>query len=107
MDAASTARSSSSSSPPFFPSKADVSLATIMDQLQLMCANFGSCLDHLFDEMCQMNTRIGRIAHRQSHLGGFAHSPSPEPTESSLDGGDDDDDAASSSETDYEMVASQ
>jgi len=54
-----------------------------------------------------MNTRIGRITRHQSRLGGFAPSPSHEPTESSLDGGDDDDDDASSSETDDEMIASQ
>ena len=73
-----------------------------------MRADFGSRLDHLSDEMCQMNTRIDRIAHRQSRLGGFAPSPSPEYAEesSSLDGGDDDDDA-SSSEYDDEMMTSQ
>ena len=91
MDAASTSRPSSSSSHPFSSSNAEVSLATIMDQLQLMRADFGSRLDHLSDKMCKMNTRIGRISRCQSHLGGFAHSPSPEPAESSLDGGDDDD----------------
>ena len=51
-DAASTSRPSSISAPPFSSSKAEVSLATIMDQLQLMRANFGSRLDHLSDEMC-------------------------------------------------------
>ena len=57
-----------------------------------MRANFGSCLDHLSDEMCQMNTRIGCIAHHQSRLGGFAPSPSPEfvKESSSSDGGDND-----------------
>ena len=40
-----------------------------------MCVDFGSHLDHLFDEMYQMNTRISRIARCQSHLGGFAPSP--------------------------------
>ena len=55
-----------------------------------------------------MNTGIGRIACRQSRLGGFAPSLSPEPAkESSSDGGDDDDDDASSSEIHDEMVASQ
>ena len=57
-----------------------------------MRADFGSRLDHLFDEMCQMNTRIGCIAPHQSCFGGFALSPSLEPTKSSSDGGDDDDD---------------
>ena len=78
-----------------------------MDQLQLMRNEFGSHLDYLSDEMCQMNTRIGCIAHRQSRLSGFTP-PTPEPTkESSLDGGDDDDDDASCSEIDDKMTASQ
>ena len=105
MDAASTSRPSSSSSHPFSSSKAEVSLATIMDQLQLMRADFGSRLDHLSDKMCKMNTRIGRISRRQSHLGGFAHSPSLNLVESFSDGGDDDDDA-SSFEIDDEMTPS-
>ena len=55
-----------------------------------------------------MNTGIGRIACRQSCLGGFAHFPSPKPAkESSLDGGDGDNDDASCSETDDEMIISQ
>ena len=73
-----------------------------------MHANFGSHLDHLSDEMCQMNTKISHIARCQSRLGGFAPSPSTEHVEesSSLDGGDDDDDNTSSSETDEEMMIS-
>ena len=72
-----------------------------------MHADFGSCLEHLSDEMCQMNTKISRITRRQSRLGGFASSLSPEPAKSSSDGGDDDGDDASCSETDDEMNASQ
>jgi len=72
-----------------------------------MRADFGSYLDHLSNEMCQMNTKIGRITRRQSRLGGFTSSLSPEPAKSSSDGGDDDDDDASCSETDDEMNASQ
>ena len=73
-----------------------------------MRANFGSRLDHLFDEMCQMNTRIDRIAHHQSHLGGFAPSPSPEPSEESSFGGDNVDSAdGSSSSSDDEMTTFQ
>ena len=70
-----------------------------------MHADFDSRLDHIFDEMCQMNTRIGCIAHRQSHLGGFAPSPSPEPVKDSSDGRDDDDDASGSKYDDV-MTAS-
>ena len=66
----------SSSSTLSSSSRVEASLATIMDQLQHMSADFGSCLYHLFDEICQMNTRIGHIACRQSHFGSFAHSPS-------------------------------
>ena len=50
-----------------------------------------------------MNTRIGHITCRQSHLGGFALSPSPELDEDSSNGRDNDDDA-SSSEYDAEMT---
>ena len=52
----------SSSSAHFSSSRVDVSLANIMDQLQHMSADFGSRLNHLSDEMYQMNTRIGYIA---------------------------------------------
>ena len=105
MDAAPASRPSSSSA---LPSSfgAQVSLAAIMDQVQLMHADFGSRLDPFFDEMCQMNAKIGRIDHCQSRIGGFAYSPTPELAEESfLDGGDDDD--ASFPKTDDEMVASQ
>ena len=68
-----------------------------------MYANFGSRLDHIFDKMCQMNARIGRIACQQSHLGGFAPSPSPELVEDSSNGRDNDH-YASSFEYDAEMT---
>ena len=73
-----------------------------------MHTDFGDHLDHLSDEMCQMNTRIGRITCHQSRLGGFAPSPSPELVESSSDGRDDDDndDDTSSSETDDKLTHS-
>ena len=93
----------SSSSAPSTSSRVEASLATILDQLQHMHADFGSRLDHLSDEMCQMNIRIGRIARHQSCLGGFAPSPSPKPTEDSFDGGDD----AFGSSNDDEMTTSQ
>ena len=83
----------------------EASLAAIMDQLQHMHANFGCHIDHISDGMCQMNTRIGRIARRQSNLGGFAPSPSLEPAEDYSDGGDNGDDASGSS-SDNEMIAS-
>ena len=63
MDAAPTPRPSSSSTPSS-SSRADVSHVDIMDQLQHMGANFGSYLDHLSDEMYQINTRIGCITRR-------------------------------------------
>ena len=53
-----------------------------------------------------MNTRIGRIARRQSHLGSFAPSPSPGLAKEYSDGGDDDDDASGSS-CDDEITISQ
>ena len=89
-----------------FFSRVKASLTAIMDQLQQI-ANFGSHLDYLFDEMCQMNTKIGHIACRQSCLGGYAPSPSPDPSEEFSDGGDDDSDDASSSARDDEMTVSQ
>ena len=63
MDAAYASRPYSSSAPSS-SSKVEASLAAIMDQLQHMRANFGSHFNHLSNEMCQMNTKIGRIAHR-------------------------------------------
>ena len=53
--------------------------------------------------MCQMNTRVGRIAHRQARMVSLAPPP-PHSPEASLD--DEDDDAASSSDDD-EMAISQ
>ena len=57
-----------------------------MVQLQRMDA----CLDTLSDELCQLNTRVGRIARQQARLGGFVESPSPSP-EASADKDDDGD----------------
>ena len=74
-------------------------------------SNFSICMLILivvltiFDEMCQINTRIGRITCCLSRLGGFAPSPSPEHAEESSSDGDDDDDA-SGSEYDDEMMTS-
>ena len=54
-------------------------------------------LDTLSTELYQVNTRVGRIARRQAHLGGFVESPSPPPEASETfedddDSNDDDDD---------------
>ena len=108
-DATPTSRPSFSSTPSS-SFRADVSLFDTMDQLQHMRANFGSRLNHLSNEMCQMNTKISRIARRQSCLGGFVPSPSPKPAKESSSGGDDDDDDdadGSSSSSDDKMTTSQ
>ena len=44
-----------------------MTLVVVMVQLQRMDA----CLDTLSDELCQVNTRVGRIARQQARLGGF------------------------------------
>ena len=73
-----------------------------------MRADFGSRPDHQSNEMCQMNTRIDRITHRQSRLGGFAPSPSPKLAKESSSSGDDVDGAdGSNSSSDDEMTSSQ
>ena len=71
-----------------------------MDQLQHMRADFGSRLDHLSNKMYQMNTKIGRIACRQSRLVNFSPSPSS-------NSGDDKSDDASTFPSDDEMIVSQ
>ena len=72
-----------------------------------MKADFGARLDYLTNEMCQMNTRIGCISHRQARMASFAPSPSLErPVASpSIDDEDDEDDAESSG--DDKMMTSQ
>ena len=58
-------------------------------------------LDYLTDEICQMNTQVSCIAHRQARM--TSHAPSPSPSaEATLD---DEDDADSSD--DDEMTASE
>ena len=57
-------------------------------------------LDTLSDELCQVNTCVGRIARRQAITGGFVASPPPtlEASKDEDDYGDaDEDDGASSS----------
>ena len=75
-----------------------------MGQLQHMDAH----LDTLSDELCQVNTRVSRIARQQAHLGGFVASPSPSPEASEDNDGDsdyDDKDEDASSSGDDEMTA--
>ena len=75
-------------------------------QLQRMDA----CLDTLSDELCQLNTRVGRIAREQARLGGFVESPSPSPEASAnkdddgdFDDDDDDENENANSPSDDEM----
>ena len=70
-------------------------------------------LNTLSDELCQVNTRDGRIARRQAVMGGFTASSSPSP-QASKDQSDDgfgsdnaDEDDSASSSGDEEMTASQ
>ena len=72
-----------------------------MVQLQRMQADFGGCLDYLTDEMCQMNTQVGRIAHRQACMASLAPSPEASPN----DEVDDDEDDADSSGDDKMMTS--
>ena len=64
-------------------------------------------LDILNDELCQVNTRVSRIARWHACLGGFIKSPSPSPKasedednngDSNNDDDDGDDDASSPSD---------
>ena len=71
-------------------------------------------LDTLSDELCQVNTRVGRIARRQAIIGGFTASSSPSPQDSEdesdddgFDGDDADEDDGASSSDDKEMTATQ
>ena len=79
-----------------------------MAQFQCMDAY----LDTFSDELCQVNTYVGRIARRQARLSGFAASPFPSPEASankdSDDGADnDDEDEDASFSSDEEMTTSQ
>ena len=72
-------------------SAAGVTLEAIRAQLVRMDA----CLDTLSDELCLVNTRVGRIARRQAVIGGFtvASSLSPPTSEDESDDGFGSDDA--------------
>ena len=79
-----------------------------MAQLQRMDAR----LDTLSDELCQVNTHVGRIARWQPRLGGFIESPSPsleasedEDNDGDSDDNDDDRNEDASSLNDDEMTA--
>ena len=82
-----------------------MTLEVVIAQLQRMDAR----LDTLSDELCQVNTRVGRITQRQARLGCFVESPSPslEAFEDEDDDGDcdDDDDEDASSSSDDDMIA--
>ena len=70
-----------------------------MAQLGLMDAH----LNTLSDELCQVNTHVGRIAQRQAAMGGYtaASSPSSLASEDEYNDGDaDEDDGVSSSSAD-------
>ena len=59
---------------------------------QLVCMD--ARLDTLSDELCQVNTRVGRITRRQAIMGGFTVATSPSPLafeDESYDGSDSDD----------------
>ena len=71
-----------------------------------------ACLDTLSDELCQVNTHVGRIARRQARLGGFVESPSPfleasedEDNDGNSDGDNNHEDEDTSSSGDDEMTA--
>ena len=54
-----------------------------------------ACLDTLSVELCQVNTRVGRIARQSATMGGFTATtfPSPPVSEDESDDGFDSDDA--------------
>ena len=80
-----------------------VTLEAIIVELVCMDAR----LDTFSDTLCQVNTRVVRIARQQAVMGGFtaSSSPSPQASEDESDDADEDDDASSSS--DEEMITSQ
>ena len=54
---------------------------------QLVCMD--AHLDTLNDELCQVNTHVGRIARRQAIMGGFIVASSPSPLASEDESDDD------------------
>ena len=55
-------------------------------------------LDTLSDELCQVNTRVGRIAWRQAEMGGYTMPSTPVAPVDESDAADDDDDDDSEDE---------
>ena len=98
--------SAPTSSTHFYSAVGGVTLEAIMEQLQQIHVDFSGRLDTLTCEMCQMNTRVGRIAHRQARMASLAPPPSHSP-EASLDDEDDADDDAAISSDDDKMAISQ
>ena len=62
-----------------------------------------ACLDYLTNEMCQMNTGVDCINHRQARMDSFAPSPSPSPSPS-LEASVDEDDDASDDEDEFTYI---
>ena len=66
-----------------------MTLEAIMAQLMRMDTR----LDSLNNELCQVNTRVGRIARRQAMMGGYTVASSPEASEDESDDGSGSDNA--------------
>ena len=86
-----TAPSASTAPSTYTPSSSmgGVTLEAIM--VQLMCMDAG--LNTLSDELCQVNTRVGRIARRQVVMSGYTMASSTEASKDESDGSDNADDA--------------
>ena len=103
-------RSGSTALPtPFAPSTSalvsltgGVTFNVIMAQLQRMDAR----LDTLTNELCQVNTRVSRIARRKAHLGSFVESLSPPSEASEDDKAFEDDDDSNDDDNDADGDAS-
>ena len=86
-------------------STSEVTLEDIMAQLQHMDAH----LDTLSDELCQVNTRIGRIARHQVEMGDYTTPSTPVASANESDGSnsadasDDEDNGDASSPSNDEM----
>ena len=84
----------------------DMTLEAIIAQFQHMDAR----LDTLSNELCQVNTHVGRITQRHARFGGFAASSSPSleaSTDEDGDDGDNGEDEDVSSSSNDEMTTSR